>query len=300
MYYRMSHLPGVHRSYSFAGCEWSYQDASYVIFGAPFDATTSFRPGTRNGPRVIRDMSWNFEFYLYEHDVEISDIPIYDGGDIDLPVIVDRAVAEITEYTAQTIRDGKIPIMIGGEHSLTAGTLSAVKPVWYVVCDAHLDLREDFQGTRFNHGCPSKRAADMLDNRVIIIGGRSGDCEQVEYARKHLHLYDAPTILNLGISSIIEEIRTIIKNDAIYLSVDADVIDCCLTPALGTPEPFGLTPADIKSVIAAFAPQAVAFDYVEVTGADQGQTAAVAVMLIREFLARHWLSQQQKKSEHAY
>ena len=294
MYYRTSHFPGVHRSYSFAGCEWSYQDANYVIFGAPFDATTSFRPGTRNGPRVIRDMSWNFEFYLPEHDIEVSDIPIYDGGDIDLPVIVDRAVAEITEYTAQTIRDGKIPIMIGGEHSLTTGTLAAVKPVWYVVCDAHLDMREEFRGTRFNHGCPSRRAADMLDNHVIIIGGRSGEREQFEYARKHLHLYDAPTIQNRGISSIIEEIRTIVKDDSIYLSIDADVIDCCLTPALGTPEPFGLTPADIKSVIAAFAPQSIAFDYVEVTGDDQGQTAAVAVMLIREFLAKNWLSQKTK------
>jgi len=298
MDYHTSHLPGVHSSYSFASSEWSYQDASYVIFGAPFDATTSFRAGARNGPRAIRDMSWNFEFYLLEHDVEISDIPIYDGGDIELPVIADLAVAEITEYTAQIIRDGKIPIMIGGEHSLTAGTLFAVKPVWYVVCDAHLDLREEYRGTRCNHGCPSKHAADMLDNRVIIIGGRSGERDQVEYARKHLYLYDAPTVLNRGISSIIEEIRTIVKDDAIYLSIDADVIDCCLTPALGTPEPFGLTPADIKSVIAAFAPQAIAFDYVEVTGADQGQTAAVAVMLIREFLARHWLSQQRDEPEH--
>jgi len=287
-----SFFPGVHSSYSFAACEWDYEDATYVIFGAPFDATTSFRPGARDGPRAIRDMSWNFEFYLPEHDVEMSDIPIYDGGDLELPVIVDQAVFEITELTAQVVRDGKIPIMFGGEHSLTAGTVAAVKPVWYVVCDAHLDLREEYRGSRFNHGCPSRRAAEMLDNHVIIIGARSGEREQFEYARKYIHLYDAPTVLKRGISSIIEEIRTIVKDDSIYLSIDADVIDCCLTPALGTPEPFGLTPADIKSVIAAFAPQSVALDYVEVTGADHGQTAAVAVMLIREFLARHWLCQQ--------
>jgi agmatinase len=287
-----SFFPGVQSSYSFAACEWNYEDATYVIFGAPFDATTSFFPGARDGPRVIRDMSWNFEFYLFEHDVEMSDIPIYDGGDIELPVIVDQAVAEITELTAQIIRDGKIPIMFGGEHSLTAGTVAAVKPVWYVVCDAHLDLREEYRGSRFNHGCPSRRAAEMLNNHVIIIGARSGDHEQFEYARKHIHLYDAPTVLKRGIFAIIEEIRTIVKSDSIYLSIDADVIDCCLTPALGTPEPFGLAPTDIKSVISAFAPQSVAFDYVEVTGADNGQTAAVAVMLIREFLARHWLSHQ--------
>jgi len=287
-----SFFPGVQSSYSFAACEWNYEDATYVIFGAPFDATTSFFSGARNGPRAIRDMSWNFEFYLPEHDVEMSDIPVYDGGDIELPVIVDQAVAEITELTAQIVRDAKIPIMFGGEHSLTAGTVAAVKPVWYVVCDAHLDLREEYRGSRFNHGCPSRRAVEMLDNHVIIIGARSGDHEQFEYARKYLHLYDAPTVLKRGIFSIIEEIRAIVKDDSIYLSIDADVIDCCLTPALGTPEPFGLTPADIKSVIAAFAPQSVAFDYVEVTGADNGQTAAVAVMLIREFLARHWLHHQ--------
>jgi agmatinase len=236
-------------------------------------------------------MSWNFEFYLPEHDLEMPDIPIYDGGDVELPVVDEQMATEITECTAQIVADKKIPIMLGGEHSITIGALAAVKPVWYIVCDAHLDLREEFRGSRFNHGCPSRWACEMLDNRVIIIGARSGDREQFEYAKECIHLYDADMVLKGGIAAVIEDIQKIVKDEAVYLSIDADVIDCCLTPALGTPEPFGLTPQDIKHVIAAFAPQSVAFDYVEVTGADQGQTAAVAVMLIREFLSQHWLAQ---------
>jgi len=93
-----------------------------------------------------------------------------------------------------------------------------------------------------------------------------------------------------GIGAVLREVREHIAGKRVYLSIDADAIDCCLTPGLGTPEPFGLTPLDIREVVRALAPHAAGFDYVEVAPFDSGQTAAVAAQVVREFIARHWVA----------
>ncbi|WAC04094.1 MAG: agmatinase [Methanoregula sp.] len=270
----------------FANCVSGYTDASYVLFGVPYDSTTTFKPGTRDGPRAIREYSYNFERYMPAFDLNFNDIPVTDLGDIDTGVMPEDVVADVFDAVQEIIRDKKIPVMLGGEHSITTGAVRAVQPDCYVVCDAHLDLRDEFRGTRYNHACTTRRILDDGVKDIIIVGGRSGTKDQFDLARS-LTLYTADEIHRRGMDAIVTEIKDAVRQKRVYLSIDADAIDCCLTPGLGTPEPFGLTPQDVRDIILTVAPRAVAFDYVEVSPFDCGQTATVAAQLVREFIAAH-------------
>lgn len=272
----------------FAGCRSAYPAARYVIFGVPFDSTTSFRPGTRQGPGAIRDLSYNYESYLPAYGLDLKDLPVTDLGDLDTGVVAEDMVMEVQAAVQEIVADGKVPVMLGGEHSATIGAVRAVRPDCFVVCDAHLDLRDEFRGTACNHACTTSSVYEGGGVDVIIVGGRSGTLDQFAFARDHLTLFTSDEIRQQGMEPVLRTIRNRISQKRVYLSIDADVIDCCLTPGLGTPEPFGLTPQDIRDVIVAVAPQAVAFDYVEVCPAyDHGQAATVAAALVREFIAAH-------------
>jgi len=275
----------------FAGSKAAYAGARYAIFGVPFDSTTSFRSGTRHGPGAIRELSYNFESYLPAYDLDLAEVPITDLGDLDTNVLPDDMVMEVQATVQEIVSDGKIPVMLGGEHSITTGAVRAATPDCFIVCDAHLDLREEYRGSIYNHACTTRRVYEDGIHDIIIIGGRSGTAEQFEFAKNHLTLFPADEIQQKGTDIIIRELRNRIAGKRIYLSIDADVIDCCLTPGLGTPEPFGLSPETIRDVIAAAAPQAIAFDYVEVCPPyDHGQAATVGAQMVREFIAAHWIS----------
>jgi agmatinase len=275
------------QNHLFAGCNADYRTARYVIFGVPYDGTTSFKPGTRNGPRAIREMSYNFEAYVPSCNIDLAKLPLIDLGDIDCGVLVEDVVTDVQAAVQDIIKDNKVPVMLGGEHSITVGAVKAARPDCFVVCDAHLDLREDYRGTCYNHACTTRRVFKEGTEDIIIIGARSGTEEQFEFARSLL-LFTADEIKKRGMNTVIKEISDAIENKRVYLSIDADVIDCCLTPGLGTPEPFGLAPQDIRELITAVAPRAVAFGYVEVCPFDDGQTATVAAQLVREFIAAHY------------
>jgi len=272
----------------FADADSAYDNARYIIFGVPYDGTTSYLAGTRRGPKAIREVTYNFEAYLPEYDLDLTDVPIADIGDLEPYSLPDAVVEQVKNAVSGFCKDGKIPIMLGGEHSVTPGAVKALKPDCFVVCDAHLDLRDEYGGTPFNHACATRRVFKDGVKKVFIIGARSGTREEFEFAAENLHLYTADDVRSCGINNILDEIAGMVSKKKIYLSIDADVIDCCLTPGLGTPEPFGLTPFDIREVIRSLAPYTVGFDYVEVCPVDAGQTAAVAAKLIREFIAVHY------------
>ncbi|MDR3102573.1 MAG: agmatinase [Methanocalculaceae archaeon] len=271
----------------FADAESPYRDAAYVIFGAPFDGTTSFRAGTRDAPVAIRAASYNFETYLPYYDVNMLDIPFHDMGDMYCDVLPNLVADQVESVVSSLQKDKKIPVMIGGEHSITVGAVRALRPRWYIVCDAHLDLKDEFRGSPFNHDCVTARVAETV-KKIIIIGPRSGIREEFAEAREKYLLYTADDVFERGMTEILDEIAGLIGDDSVYLSIDADAIDCCITPGLGTPEPFGLTPRDIQSVIKRIAKNVVGFDYVEVLPTDAGETAIVAAHLIREFIAEHY------------
>ena len=273
----------------FADADASYEDARYAIFGVPYDGTTSFRPGTRFGPRAIREISFNFESYDPATGMDLYDIPVTDLGDLAVSRLPEDLVGQVADVAGDIVRDGKVPVMLGGEHTATVGAVRAVEPDVYVVCDAHLDLRDELDGTPYSHGCVTRRVLDTVAD-VVIIGARSGDREQFEVAAERTQLYTADTVRERGIAAVLQEVREHIRERRVYLSIDADAIDCCLTPGLGTPEPFGMTPLDIREVVRTLAPYAAGFDYVEVAPFDSGQTAAVAAHMVREFIVRHWIA----------
>ena len=273
----------------FADADASYEDARYAVFGVPYDGTTSFRPGARFGPRAIREVSFNFESYDPATGIDFFEVPVTDLGDLAVSRLPEEVARQTADVAEDIVQDGKVPVMLGGEHTATVGAVRAVRPEVYVVCDAHLDLREELDGTPYSHGCVARRVLEAVED-VVIIGARSGDREQFEIAAEKTRLYTADAVRERGIGAVLREVREHVAERRIYLSIDADAIDCCLTPGLGTPEPFGMTPLEIREVVRALAPYAAGFDYVEVAPFDSGQTAAVAAQMVREFIARHWVA----------
>lgn len=271
----------------FADADASYEDARYAVFGVPYDGTTSFRPGTRFGPRAIREVSFNFESYDPATGIDFFEVPITDLGDLAVSRLPEEVVGQVSDVAGDVVRDSKVPVMLGGEHTATIGAVRAVQPEVYVVCDAHLDLRDELDGTPYSHGCVTRRVLETVGD-VVIIGARSGDAGQFEVAAERTRLYTADAVRERGIGAVLREVREHVAGRRAYLSIDADAIDCCLTPGLGTPEPFGMTPLDIREVVRTLAPHVAGFDYVEVAPFDSGQTAAVASQMVREFIARHW------------
>ena len=276
----------------FADADAEYSSADYVLFGVPFDGTTSFKAGCRDAPLAIRQVSYNIETYLPFYDLEMTDVSVHDMGDMYVECLPDLMVEQVADAVSDLMKDEKVPIMMGGEHSVTIGAVQTLKPKWYVVCDAHLDMQDEYRGSPFNHDCVTARVSEVVEN-IVIIGARSGCKEEFEYARGNYHLYTADDVEERGIRAVLDEVSELIGDDSLYLSIDADAIDCCLTPGLGTPEPFGLTPKDVRAVIRRLAKNAVGFDYVEVLPNDQGQTAMVAAHMIREFIAGHFCAKQE-------
>ncbi|MBE6515074.1 MAG: agmatinase [Methanocorpusculum parvum] len=276
----------------FADADAEYSSADYVLFGVPFDGTTSFKAGCRDAPLAIRQVSYNIETYLPFYDLEMTDVSVHDMGDMYVECLPDLMVEQVADAVSDLMKDEKVPIMMGGEHSVTIGAVQTLKPKWYVVCDAHLDMQDEYRGSPFNHDCVTARVSEAVEN-IVIIGARSGCKEEFEYARENYHLYTADDVEERGIRAVLDEVSELIGDDSLYLSIDADAIDCCLTPGLGTPEPFGLTPKDVRAVIRRLAKNAVGFDYVEVLPNDQGQTAMVAAHMIREFIAGHFCAKQE-------
>ena len=276
----------------FADADAEYSSADYVLFGVPFDGTTSFKAGCRDAPLAIRQVSYNIETYLPFYDLEMTDVSVHDMGDMYVECLPDLMVEQVADAVSDLMKDEMIPVMMGGEHSVTIGAVQTLKPKWYVVCDAHLDMQDEYRGSPFNHDCVTARVSEAVEN-IVIIGARSGCREEFEFARENYHLYTADDVEERGIRSVLDEVSELIGDDSLYLSIDADAIDCCMTPGLGTPEPFGLSPKDVRAVIRRLSKNAVGFDYVEVLPNDEGQTAMVAAHMIREFIAGHFCAKQE-------
>jgi Arginase/agmatinase/formimionoglutamate hydrolase, arginase family len=196
----------------------------------PFDGTTSFKAGARDAPLAIRQVSYNIESYLPFYDLELTDVAFHDMGDMFIDCLPDLVCDQVEDAVSDLIKDEKIPVMLGGEHSVTIGAVRALKPKWYVVLDAHLDSQEEYRGSRFNHDCVTARIAEEATSNIILLGPRSGTRNEFVNARENYHLFTADEIRERGMKSVLEEVVKLVGDESIYLSVDADAIDCCLTP----------------------------------------------------------------------
>lgn len=274
----------------FADATDDYASAKVVILGVPYDRTTSYRPGTRFGPNAIREGSWNFESYLFDHGVDLRDIDVFDMGDMEEFGPVDEMYTEVHSVARTIVGDGKFPVTFGGEHSISPPVVAAFpKDIGVVVVDAHLDFRDEYLGWKHSHACASRRFADHVGvESVMQLGIRSVALEDLENS-KGLEFIDAYFVAEQGIDAAIKRIETRMGKRKIYLSIDIDGIDPAYAPGTGTPEPFGLTPLHVKRLISKLSSKLVGADIVEVSPPyDNGNTATLAARLAREIIAtRH-------------
>ncbi len=226
---------------TFIGCDSEYEDAKIVLFGAPFDSTTSYRPGTRFASQVMRNDSWGLETYSPYQDKDMTDYGYYfDSGDLELPIGDSVQVLDAIEKRTETIlNDGKLPFMIGGEHLVTLGSFRAVAKkipdVHIIHFDAHTDLREDYLGVTLSHASVIRRCHDIVgDGKIFQFGIRSGDRPEFLWAKEgHVSLNK----FNFnGLKETVEKL----KGKPVYFTIDLDVLDPSVFPGTGTPEAGGV------------------------------------------------------------
>ena len=273
---------------SFLGCDAEYDEARVVLFGAPFDSTTSFRPGTRFAGPAIRGDSWGLETYSPYQDRDLTDCHIFDSGDLELAIGDSEKVLAVIEERAETIlKDDKLPFLIGGEHLVTLGSIRAAArkyPDLHIIhLDAHTDLREDYLGVRLSHACGIRRCWEILGNgRIHQFGIRSGEKDEFEWAKSghtSLHPFDLE-----GLEETVESLQ----GKPVYFTLDLDVLDPSVFPGTGTPEPGGIDYMTLQRAVIAVCQNVclVGCDVNELCPPydASGVSTAVACKIIREML----------------
>lgn len=274
----------------FIGCDKSYREADTVLFGAPYDSTTSFRPGTRFGPSAMRMESFGIETYSPMQDKDlVDDTKVFDSGDLELPFgAPEPALKMIEERSAQILEDGKRPFLLGGEHLVTLGAFRAVQKkypnVVIIHFDAHADLREDYLGNPLSHACVLRRIHDLVgDGRIFQFGIRSGTREEFAFMKSG-HVTTEP----FTSTTLAKVVKSIPKKTPLYLTIDMDVLDPSEFPGTGTQEAGGFRypqlVEDVRLICSKL--NVVAMDNVELNpGLDPtGRSTALACKFLRECL----------------
>lgn len=224
----------------FMACEKEAHEADIVLFGAPFDSTTSYRPGTRFGSSAIRRESYGIECYSPYQDKDLEDTKVMDCGDLELCFgNTKKALAQIEEQAKEILDNSAIPFMLGGEHLVTLGSFRAVlekyPDIHIIHFDAHADLREEYLGEQLSHASVIRRCWDLVgDGRIYQFGIRSGDREEFYWAKEHV------TMRKFDFEGL-EEVLEKLEGKPIYFTLDLDVLDPSVFPGTGTPEPGGVT-----------------------------------------------------------
>ena len=271
---------------TFLGCDASFEEASTVIFGAPFDSTTSYRPGTRFASKTMRAESFGLETYSPYQDKDLTDIAVFDGGDLELPFgSPEQALADIEQCAGEILDAGKRPLMIGGEHLVTLGAVrAAVKryPRLHIVhFDAHADLRDDYLGQTLSHATVLHRCWDLVgDGRIFQFGIRSGDREEFLWGKGHVSTrrFDFE-----GLEDCVQSL----EGEPVYFTIDLDVLDPSVFPGTGTPEAGGVTfPQLLEAMLTVSQLHVVACDINELSPPydPSGVSTAVACKVLRELL----------------
>ena len=273
---------------TFLGCDGTYEESHIVIFGAPFDSTTSYRPGTRFAARTMRAESYGLETYSPYQDLDLEDARVFDGGDLELPFgDTARALDMIHSYAKNVLEGGRLPLLIGGEHLVSLPAIQAAAEKYpdlaVIHFDAHTDLREEYLGNQLSHATVIRRVWDILgDGRIHQFGIRSGERAEWQWAREgHTNL--RPFTFE-GLASAVEAV----KDRPVYLTIDLDVLDPSAFPGTGTPEAGGVTFVELmKAALRVIRGcNIVACDMVELSPPldPSGTSTATALKLLREML----------------
>lgn len=274
----------------FIAAKADLEEARAVIYGMPMDWTASFRPGSRFGPRRIREVSLVLEEYSPHLGRELGEVPFYDAGDIPLPFgNPGRSLEKIGRFVAEVLQRDKMPIGLGGEHLVTWPVVREVykhfPDLAVIHMDAHADLRTEYEGETLSHATPLRKIAELIGpENVIQLGIRSGTREEYEYAASsgiRFHPFEV-------LKPLVEELPAL-AGRPVYVTVDIDVLDPAFAPGTGTPEPAGITSRELMESLHAIARsevKVVGADLVEVAPAydPTDQTAVAAAKMVREML----------------
>ena len=271
----------------YMGCDAPWEEAETVLFGAPFDSTTSNRPGARFGPAALRRESYGLELYSPYQDRDLSDCAVLDSGDLELSLgSAALALDEIQARAAEILAAGKRPFLLGGEHLVTLGAFRAVLEAYPQVriihFDAHTDLREEYLGVKLSHACVLRRCWDLVgDGRIFQFGIRSGDRSEWQWGRSHVstHPFDLEGL---------EELARELGDKPVYFTVDLDVLDPSVFPGTGTPEPGGVSFEELRRAVTLVCSRCnvVGCDVNELSPPcdPSGVSNAVAAKVVREML----------------
>ena len=273
---------------TFIGCDSDYEESKIVLFGAPFDSTTSFRPGARFGSSAIRHESFGIETYSPYQDKDLTDLKVFDCGDLELCFgSPEDALKDIEEQARKIVNDGKLPIMLGGEHLVTFAAVKAVfekYPKMHIIhFDAHADLRDDYLGAKLSHACVIRRCYELVgDGRIHQFCIRSGDREEFRFADEHTDMH------KFGFDGL-TELATELKSDnlPVYFTIDLDCLDPSVFCGTGTPEAGGVNFKELLNAI-------LEVSKTNIVGADlnelapmldiSGASTAVACKVLRELI----------------
>ena len=274
---------------NFIGCESEFAHAEIIILGAPYDGTTSNRPGARFGSGAIRSESFGLETFSPYQNRDLSDRAIFDAGDLDLPFGESKRAVDIVENASQTVfENDKRLLLLGGEHLVSLGSIRAAAQKYpglhLIQFDAHADIREDYLGARLSHAAVIRRCHDLLgDGRISQFGIRSGERAEFEWsARGHTSL---TRFGFTGLTALVDSL--IARNAPVYLTLDLDVLDSSVLPGTGTPEAGGVSwQSLLDAMLDVFRANVVAADIVELAPNldSSGASTAAACKLVREAL----------------
>jgi agmatinase len=277
----------------FSGFQKTFEEADYVVLGVPFDVTSTYRTGARFGPNAIRQASLNIETYSFRSGVDIEDSRIHDLGDLHVSTDTKKTLDRTALVVKEIVDVGKIPVVIGGEHTITLGVVagfgSKAQKTALVSFDAHLDLRNKFMDLKLSHTTFMRRINEELKPaKIFEIGTRAVCREELAYAKKaKIEFFTAQQIRKEGSGKVAEKLKEkLAEYKSLYLSVDMDVLDPAYAPAVQNPEPEGLETQTLLDIVRSICDKSVVgFDVVEVApNYDQGVSAIQAAKIIFEIL----------------
>ena len=266
----------------------AFDTAKFVVVPVPYDSTTTWRGGTREGAISILDASMNMELFDRELGREICEVGIHTTDDVE-PVMAspEKMAVRVTEVIGEILFAGKIPVMLGGEHSLTFGAVCATLkldlpgPLTVLQLDAHTDLRNKYSETKWGHGCVARRMSELPGVNIVQVGLRSTSQEEYENVPPNVKQFWAEDVLNDFPAALSQILGSL--GDDVYLTFDVDVCDPSWMPDTGTPEPGGLSYYQVRDIMRAVCQQkrVRALDCVELIGGNPASAFAIARLLYK-------------------
>ena len=275
----------------FTGISSTYDKSSFVFFGVPYDKTSTYKAGSKFAPGALRDISANMELYSVRSDVDLEKVAVHDWGDVDIVEDLVETLGRVKSVCSELLDAKKIPIMVGGEHSITKAAADTLpEDTCLVSFDAHLDLRDEFLGEKLSHATFMRRVSERLgSDHLMEIGVRAFSKSELDFTMKSGVTIITPQDLRKGgLQKTAQRIKGFLSGFShSYVTVDIDVLDPAFAPGVGNPEPDGLSTDELLTLVdATMEKNTVGFDLVEVSPQlDSGQTAAVGVKVIFEAIA---------------